>query len=835
MNFLLESVQELRSRLRKSFTGERTSRPTKNNPVSQGRQLSLEQLEDRQLMSVTYHGGPLLRNVEVATYFLGQAWNYGSAYQQTGAIDGYMDSITNSTYLDMLTQAGYRVGRGQTSNGYIFNWNVVGSIDDSQIQKDLESAIYYGQTPAPDANRLYFVFTPPNVEVTAGSENSHSSFAGYHSWFFDPFDGQEIHYAVIPYPGGINYQNSNLGNPIDQITDVSSHELAEAVTDPEGTGWYDGDLAHEIGDIVAWQTVYFGGWVVQKEANQNDQPMTPAGATVTPLQANGDSITAIAGQTFNGTVGTFTDNYWNSGNLTAYISWGDGNTSIGQIVNNGNGTFSVLGSTTYLESGQYTIIIQIADSAGNSTNAYGAATVNQPPLPPNAYGTSFSTTAGKSFTGVVANFTDSDPYAQANSYTVTITWGDGHTSSGQVYSSGYGSFTVYGSNTYAQGGSYTVTVQISDSDGTSATAFSKASITLGTGIVGEVNGQWWVGLSTGSGFSTALWGALDPNVRWVDVQTGDFNGDGQTDIIARDSQTGNWWVGLSNGSSFVTTIWSTWNPNVTWVDLQIGDFTGDGKDDIAARVAQTGQWWVGMSTGSSFVNSLWTTWNPNVAWVDVQSGDFNGDGKADIAGRVLQTGQWWVAQSAGSYFTNSLWTTWSPNVTWVDVHVGDFNGDGKADIIGRVLQTGQWWVAQSTGFSFANSLWATWSPYVTWVDLHVGDFNGDGKADIIGRVLQSGQWWVGTSNGSNGFNTNLWATWSPAVNWVDVQIVDLNGDGFADITARDSQSGNWWTGLSNGYGFSTSYWGAWSSAVSWTGVHEGTFVNGAGRNLGGRG
>src|SRR5712692_4076305 len=126
--------------------------------------------------------------------------------------------------------------------------------------------------------------------------------------------------------------------------------------------------------------------------------------------------------------------------------------------------------------------------------------------------------------------------------------------------------------------------------------------------------------------------AVHASASWTFAEAGDFNGDGKADIARRDLSTGQWWVGLSTGSSFTTSLWATWSPNVTWVDVQVGDFNGDGKADIAGRYLATGQWWVGLSTGSSFDTSLWTTWNPNVTWGPVLVGDFNGDGKADIAG-----------------------------------------------------------------------------------------------------------------------------------------------------------------------------------------------------------
>jgi autotransporter-associated beta strand protein len=344
-------------------------------------------------------------------------------------------------------------------------------------------------------------------------------------------------------------------------------------------------------------------------------------------------------------------------------------------------------------------------------------------------------------------------------------------------------------------------------------------------IVGRVSstGQWWVGTSNGSGFSNSLFTTWNPNVSWVDVHTGDFNGDGHQDIVGRDLATGDWWVAQSNGSNgFTNSLWGNWNPAATWVDVQVGDFNGDGKTDIVGRFAQAGQWWMAQSTGSSFTNQLWATWNPNVTWVDVKVGDFNGDGMADIAGRFLQAGQWWVGVSNGSSFSTSLWTTWNPAVTWVDVNVGDFNGDGKSDITGRFLQTGQWWVGLSTGTSFNTTLWATWSPNVTWVDVKVGDFNGDGMADITGRVAQNGQWWTAVSTGSS-FTNSLWATWNPNVTWVDVQVGDFNGDGKSDITGRVAQDGSWWTGVSTGSSFTTTQWGKWNPAVTWGDVQAGNY------------
>src|SRR5262249_27966667 len=73
----------------------------------------------------------------------------------------------------------------------------------------------------------------------------------------------------------------------DSATLVSSHELAEAATDPDFNGWYESvpqlRLNTEIGDLDSASTVYLDGYAVQRESAPAGTPfnfmaMTPAGA-----------------------------------------------------------------------------------------------------------------------------------------------------------------------------------------------------------------------------------------------------------------------------------------------------------------------------------------------------------------------------------------------------------------------------------------------------------------------------------------------------------------------------------------------------------------------------
>src|SRR5205807_757527 len=63
-------------------------------------------------------------------------------------------------------------------------------------------------------------------------------------------------------------------------TEVSSHELAEAVTDPgtNGIGWYDEDNNGEIGDLTD-QITTLNGFVVQDVVNKHDTVIGPSHST----------------------------------------------------------------------------------------------------------------------------------------------------------------------------------------------------------------------------------------------------------------------------------------------------------------------------------------------------------------------------------------------------------------------------------------------------------------------------------------------------------------------------------------------------------------------------
>src|SRR5262249_24796349 len=144
----------------------------------------------------------------------------------------FLQYITNSTFMDTLTRAGYGVGRGVYLDAWTAPITLPSVVDDTRLQQDLSAAITAGSLQAPTANRLYFIFVDPNVVVTYAGANSISGFFGYHDDYTGP-GGAVIPYAVVTYPSPIAGTYPGL-SVFETLTKTAAHELAEAVTDPQG-------------------------------------------------------------------------------------------------------------------------------------------------------------------------------------------------------------------------------------------------------------------------------------------------------------------------------------------------------------------------------------------------------------------------------------------------------------------------------------------------------------------------------------------------------------------------------------------------------------------------
>jgi PKD repeat protein len=198
-----------------------------------------------------------------------------------------------------------------------------------------------------------------------------------------------------------------------------------------------------------------------------DAPLAATMQTLSPVEGTGLTNAVVAMFTDPDPAGAASD-------YTATINWGDGSSTTGTVTSISGGKFGVSGNHTYAEEGTFTITATVAD-AGTSTSVKAPVTVADAALA----GTLLSPAIieGAAFTGAVAQFSDTDPAGTSSDYTATITWGDGHTSTGTISSPSASLFTITGTNTYAEEGVYPTSVTVKDAGG--ATTAINGNLTVG--------------------------------------------------------------------------------------------------------------------------------------------------------------------------------------------------------------------------------------------------------------------------------------------------------------------------------------------------------------------
>ena len=281
---------------------------------------------------------------------------------------------------------------------------------------------------------------------------------------------------------------------------------------------------------------------------------------------------------------------------------------------------------------------------------------------------------------------------------------------------------------------------------------------------------------------------------------------------------------------FMLPMWSNtngWDDPSCYSTIQMADLDGDGYDELlgrctagieANRFDPTTGVWTPLLNGPPWASK--DGWDQKEYYLTIQTADLDGDGSAELLARDGATIIAYSYSAPKGKPTQGTWTqlpngpAWASKDGWDQaqfyrtIQTADLDGDGSAELLARDGATiiaysysapkGK--PTQGTWSQLPNGpAWASkdgWDQKQFYLTIQTADLDGDGSAELLARdgaTIIAYSYSAPKGKPTQGTWTQLpngpaWASkdgWDQAQFYRTIQTADLDGDGSAELLARD--------------------------------------------------